>query len=257
MWFATQPVMVGSGKVSWRMIGGEVAGLATAILALPLRWLVDGEHLDRAAPDGPPVVFVHGLLGHPTNFIVLRHALGERSFASFAYAPRLDYRYLAVELGRRIEAVCDATGASRVDVVGHSLGGLAAHYLVASGGGHRVRRLVTLRAPPYPSRLLGHELAILGPHHPLGPGPDPRPPPPGGLSPSDTWAVVCWPEDAVVAATHPPQLSAGGGAGRTRVGHPRPPLPPRRPPRGRGLSRTAGGEFRRDPHRARGRLVDR
>jgi pimeloyl-ACP methyl ester carboxylesterase len=125
--------MVGSGMVSWRMIGGEVAALATAVLSMPLRWLVVGEHLDRTAPDEPPVVFVHGLLGDPTNFIVLRRALGGRSFTSFAYAPRLDYQCLAAELGRRIEGICEATGVPKVDVVGHSLGGLVAHYLVATG----------------------------------------------------------------------------------------------------------------------------
>jgi len=166
--------MVGFGKVSWRTIGGEAAALATAVLSLPLRWLADGEHLDRAASDEPPVVFIHGLLGDPTNFIVLRRALGGRRFTSFAYAPRLDYQRMAAELGRRIERVCEATGARQVDVVGHSLGGLAARYLMATGGGHRVRRLVTLAAPYYASRFPRNELAIFGAGDPFVPAPDPR-----------------------------------------------------------------------------------
>src|SRR5689334_15393107 len=119
MVLAASPGMVGFGKVSWRMIGGEMRALVTAALSMPLRWLVVGEHLDRADADAPPVVFVHGLLGDPTNFIVLRRALGGRSFTSFAYPPRLDYQDLAAELGRRIEAVCAATGVAQVDVVGH------------------------------------------------------------------------------------------------------------------------------------------
>jgi len=53
--------MVGYGKVSWRMNGGEVAALATAVVSLPLRWLGTGEHLDRTAFDELSVVFVHGL----------------------------------------------------------------------------------------------------------------------------------------------------------------------------------------------------
>jgi hypothetical protein len=60
--------MVAFGKVSWRMSGGGVS--------LPLRWLGVGEHRDRAARLAPAVVFVHGLLGNPTMFVILRHALG-------------------------------------------------------------------------------------------------------------------------------------------------------------------------------------
>jgi len=78
------------------------------------------------------------------------------------------------ELGRRIEGVCEATGARQVDVVGHSLGGLVARYLMATGGGHRVRRLVTLAALYYASRFSQRELAIFGADDPLVPAPDRR-----------------------------------------------------------------------------------
>lgn len=165
--------MVGRRKMSWRMIGGEVAAFVTAVLSLPLRWLVPEEHLDRAATDEPPVVFVHGLLGDPTNFVVLRRALGGRCFASFAYVPRLDYRRLAAELARLIEGVCAATGARHVDLVGHSLGGLVARQLVQTNG-PRVRRLVTLGAPYTTDQFPRNELAIFGVDDPLISVPDPR-----------------------------------------------------------------------------------
>jgi hypothetical protein len=164
--------MVANGKVSWRMIGGEIAALGTAVLSLPLRWLVPDEDLDRAASDAPPVVFVHGLLGDPTNFIVLRRALGGRRFASFRYSPRLDHQGLAEELARVIEGVCRATGAPQVDVVGHSLGGVVARYLVETGGTRRVRRLVTLGALYYTGRFLRNELAIFAGHDPIVAAPD-------------------------------------------------------------------------------------
>jgi len=170
MRLAVSPVMVGIGKVSWRMIGSEVAALGTVALSLPLRWLASDEHRDRA-DDAPPVVFVHGLLGDPTNFLVLRRALGGRRFASFAYRPRFDYQRLAGELGRLIEGVCRTTGASQVDVVGHSLGGLVARYLVESNG-RAVRRLVTLGAPYYATRFPRNELAIFATHDALISVPD-------------------------------------------------------------------------------------
>jgi pimeloyl-ACP methyl ester carboxylesterase len=108
-------------------------------------------------------VFVHGLLGDPTNFLVLRRALGGgRSVTSFAYGPGFDYERKATELRRLVERTCEATGARQVDVVGHSLGGLVVRHLVATGGGHLIRRFVTLGAPYYPRPLAANELAIYG-----------------------------------------------------------------------------------------------
>ena len=145
------------------MVGREAAAVATAVLSLPLRWLGNGEHLDPAASDAPPVVFVHGLFGDPTNFLVLRRSLGGgRHVTSFAYAPGFEYERKAADLRRLIERVCEVTGARKVDIVGHSLGGLVARHLVATDGGHLVRRFVTLGAPYYPRPLAANELAIYG-----------------------------------------------------------------------------------------------
>jgi len=63
--------MVGSGKVSWRMFGGEFR-------SLPLRWLDPDEHLDRAAPAVPPVVFVAALRALRASSVTLGRALGGR-----------------------------------------------------------------------------------------------------------------------------------------------------------------------------------
>ena len=110
----------------WRTLRGELSALGTLALSMPLGRLLPRERFDPAAPHPTPVVFVHGFLGDPSNFLVLRRFLsrrGLRSFASFSYSPRLDYQRLAPRLGRMIERVCRETGAPRVDVVGHSLGG--------------------------------------------------------------------------------------------------------------------------------------
>lgn len=166
-------VMMGPGQVSWRTIGGEVAALGMAAASMPLRWFVSDEHLDRAA-DEPPVVFVHGLFGDPTNFLALRGALRGRSFSSFSYLPRLDYQRLAGRLRDGIERVCAETGAPRVDLVGHSLGGFVGRHLVESTGGLLVRRLVTLGAPYSRNPFLPNELAIFAGQDGLVTAPDPR-----------------------------------------------------------------------------------
>src|SRR5881397_292384 len=160
--------------ISMRIVGNEVTALGTAALALPFRLLLRAQRFDPAAPHPTPVVLVHGFLGDPSNFLVLRSFLssyGVRSFASFSYPPRLDYQRLAPRLGQMIARVCRETGSPRVDVVGHSLGGLVARYLLELGDGSRVGRLVTLGSPYFSDRRPSRELAILGAHDPLVPAP--------------------------------------------------------------------------------------
>ena len=141
---------------------GELAAFAQMIVSLPLRGLA--AHTLADIDDHPvPVVLVHGILGDPTNFSVLRRHLGRngiRRFSSFGYRPRLDYQRIARDLGAHIDAVQRETGAAQVDVIGHSLGGLVARYFVQAGGAQAVRRLVTLGTPYFAQVNPPQELAI-------------------------------------------------------------------------------------------------
>ncbi|MFI1185590.1 esterase/lipase family protein [Streptomyces californicus] len=115
-------------------------------LALPV---TDGPAAPAAAP---PVVLLHGFVDNRSVFLVLRRALtrhGHRRTVSLNHSPLTrDIRAAAVLLGRQVEAVCARTGHDRVDIVGHSLGGLIARYYVQRlGGDRRVRTLVTLGTP--------------------------------------------------------------------------------------------------------------
>jgi triacylglycerol lipase len=99
-----------------------------------------------------PVVLVHGLVDNRSVFTVMRRALRRRGFAqvcTWNYSPlQRDVESAAEALGRHIERVCLETGHERVHVVGHSLGGLVARYLVQRlGGDGRVESLVTLGTP--------------------------------------------------------------------------------------------------------------
>jgi pimeloyl-ACP methyl ester carboxylesterase len=165
-----------AGVITLRTLSTEVSALGAATLSLPLRFVVPSQRFDPGAPHATPIVLVHGLFGDPTNFLLLRAhfaARGIRNFASFSYPPRLDYQRLARHLGRAIETVCLATGAAEVDVVGHSLGGLVARYLLEMDPEHRIRRLVTLGAPYFASPLPRQELAIFGAADPIIPPPHP------------------------------------------------------------------------------------
>ena len=158
----------------WRAVGGELSALGTLALSMPLGLLQPHERFDPTAPHPTPVVFVHGVCGAPSNFLVLRAFLERRgvgNFASLSYLPRVDYQRLASPLARLIETVCRDARTSQVDVVGHSLGGLVARYLVEIGSESRVRRLVTLGAPYYGERRPSQELAIFAAHDALVPPP--------------------------------------------------------------------------------------
>ena len=140
------------------------AFLATSA-ALPFSRLLASESLDARCRHPTPVVLVHGLFGSPANFWRLRSHLFRRGiarFASFAYPPQIDYQGLAPKLGDFLEDLCRRTRAAAVDVVGHSLGGLVARYLIEHGDGRRIRRLVTLGSPWYGRRFPMRELALFG-----------------------------------------------------------------------------------------------
>ncbi|MFE6287518.1 esterase/lipase family protein [Streptomyces sp. NPDC057877] len=107
----------------------------------------------------PPVVLLHGFIDNRSVFVLLRRSLaqhGRQQLESLNYSPlTCDVRTAAALLGRHIEEICRRTGSDRVDVVGHSLGGLIARYYVQRlGGDTRVRTLVTLGTPHSGTRVV-------------------------------------------------------------------------------------------------------
>ncbi|MEU6193134.1 alpha/beta fold hydrolase [Streptomyces sp. NPDC047061] len=115
----------------------------------------------------PPVVLLHGFIDNRSVFVLLRRALaqhGGQRVESLNYSPlTCDIRTAAELLGRHIEEICERTGSGRVDIVGHSLGGLIARYYVQRlGGDLRVRTLVTLGTPHSGTRV-----APLADAHPI------------------------------------------------------------------------------------------
>ncbi|MFE2750661.1 esterase/lipase family protein [Actinosynnema sp. NPDC059335] len=104
---------------------------------------------------GTPIVLVHGIGDNRSAFAVLSGALRRRGFTavhavnhSVLTAVTGDVRRSAALLGEQVERIRERTGADRVHVVGHSLGGLIARYYVQRlGGDERVRTLTTLGTP--------------------------------------------------------------------------------------------------------------
>lgn len=118
----------------------------------PLSPVTRGLLLGDVAAAGTPVVLVHGIVDNRAAFTVIRRALQRRGFgrvSTLNYSPlTADVAAAAERLGRHVERICDQTGYDRVNVIGHSLGGVIARYYVQRrGGDRRVGTLVTLGSP--------------------------------------------------------------------------------------------------------------
>jgi len=127
-------------------------------------------------PEHPrPVVLVHATFSNMTyNWFALSPLLAERGYCVFAFnygqrpgrvvglpgsrlpggvAPVAES---AAELAAFVEEVAARTGAPRVDLVGHSQGGLMPrHYLKFLGGAARVHHLVGLAPPNHGTSVVG------------------------------------------------------------------------------------------------------
>lgn len=117
-----------------------------------------GLHATHPAATRPPVLLLHGFTDNRSVFVLLRRALGAdglRHVEAYNYSPfTRDLRVTARHLARRVEELCERTGQERVDLVGHSLGGLVGRYYVQRlGGDARIRTLVTLGTPHSGTRV--------------------------------------------------------------------------------------------------------
>jgi pimeloyl-ACP methyl ester carboxylesterase len=117
------------------------------------------EHVDEAAP---PVLLIHGFLGTRGSMMPLERKLVADGACVFSFnLGALNYRDIrrsAFLIHRKIESILSQTHVSKIDIVGHSMGGLIGLYYVKKlGGHHRVRRLVMIGTP-----VNGTWVALLG-----------------------------------------------------------------------------------------------
>lgn len=99
-----------------------------------------------------PIVLVHGYFHNRSAFLAMNHRLRR---AGFPYVHTMNYNplahdmfALAEQLRREVDLVLDATGAERVQIVGHSMGGMVARtYVQTMGGDECVDTVITLGTP--------------------------------------------------------------------------------------------------------------
>lgn len=136
----TYPLGIRPGTPSWQ------APLDARSLRARTKVVVD------PALASTPVLLVHGYVHNRSAFLALSRQL-KRS--GFRYVDGFNYNALtdgipdaAARLGAEVERVLQATGATRVMIVGHSMGGMVARYYVQElGGEDTVDTVVTLGTP--------------------------------------------------------------------------------------------------------------
>lgn len=104
------------------------------------------------AEDSAPVVLVHGYGSIKSHWLTLQVGLrriGVTHVSAINYNPwRDDIREIAADLVAHVDAVLERTGAEKVNLVGHSMGGLVIRHAVDVLGLHdRVDRAITIASP--------------------------------------------------------------------------------------------------------------
>jgi triacylglycerol lipase len=137
-------------------IGQDVVGGADGLSYL--RHLVRGNRIRRgmpfeeATPEAPPILIIHGFLGTRGSMYLLERRLVEDGFVVVSFnlgtLNLRDIRRSAFLIHRKIERILSQTPSQRIDIIGHSMGGLIGLYYVKKLGGHaRVRKLVMMGTP--------------------------------------------------------------------------------------------------------------
>ncbi len=109
--------------------------------------------MEHGEPPARPVLLVPGFSGQDLVYWnIFRRRLERDGFQAFTLTlPGLalqDIRVSSRMLARRVDEVLDATGADQIDLIGHSLGGLAMrHYIQVMGHGDLVRHCASLGTP--------------------------------------------------------------------------------------------------------------
>jgi triacylglycerol esterase/lipase EstA (alpha/beta hydrolase family) len=203
-WVRRHRVTVGVAVVvvglvsSTALIASGLAGGRAARAAYPVGNIYTGVEAGLFSPNTPPpgannwgckptpqhpypVILVHGTLENEAfNWQALAPALANAGYCVFTFNYGQTYASLGIfdglgdipasagQLATFVNSVLQATGASRVDIVGHSQGGMMPRYYVKFlGGASKVRQLVGLAPSNHGTTLdglvnLGSMLGLLG-----------------------------------------------------------------------------------------------
>jgi pimeloyl-ACP methyl ester carboxylesterase len=137
-------------------VGQDLAGGSHGLRYL--RHLARGNRIRRRASfanvlaGSPPVLLIHGFLGTRGSMLPLERRLVEDGFTVFSFNlgafNSRDIRASSFLIHRKIESILSQTSVPKIDIIGHSMGGLIGLYYAKKLGGHsRVRKLIMMGTP--------------------------------------------------------------------------------------------------------------
>jgi triacylglycerol lipase len=137
-------------------VGQDITGGADGISYL--RHLARGNRVrpqvnfDNLAPNAPPILLIHGFLGTRGSMYLLERRLIDDGFVVVSFNIGAlnvrDIRRSAFLIHQKIERILAQTPSQKLDILGHSMGGLIGLYYVKKlGGSARVRKLIMMGTP--------------------------------------------------------------------------------------------------------------
>ena len=155
-----------------RLFLGEVGAVALSWPLMVAHRLLIADPTPAPAPR--PLLLVHGVAVNDGVWFAVRRDLARRGLGpvyTINYGPPLaDIEHFAGQLASRIDALRAATGAERVTLIAHSMGGLVARAYLRRFGAARIAQLITIVTPHHGSMLAytfpGYCLAQMHPGNP-------------------------------------------------------------------------------------------
>jgi pimeloyl-ACP methyl ester carboxylesterase len=136
-----------------RLYVGEAIAMAKSHPRMAFAWW--GMRDPPPRPASAPVLLLHGVLCNAGVWHAMLpriEAAGHGPLYTLSYGPpQASIETFAEQLAAKIDAIRAATGAAKVTLVAHSMGGLVARAYVRRFGAEQVRCLVTLGAPHHGS----------------------------------------------------------------------------------------------------------
>ena len=143
-------------------VAREIGAVFLAIMLYPLGFIMRDTDLTTLIHGERPIILCHGYMHNKSAFLLMGHRLrkiGRNNVVTLNFGPpSRRVPFFAERLSEAVKTALARTGVEKVDLVGHSMGGLVVRYFIERlEGAGSVNAAVTLGAPH-----LGAKTAVFG-----------------------------------------------------------------------------------------------
>jgi triacylglycerol esterase/lipase EstA (alpha/beta hydrolase family) len=136
----------------------EIGAVFVSILLYPFAYITRDTRYSDLSPGDRPIVLCHGYMHNKSAFFLMEHRLrraGRKNIVALNFRPSSrEVPYFAERLSEAVDRALEHTGGDKVDLIGHSMGGVVVRYYIEKlGGAARVNVAVQLGAPNGGSKM--------------------------------------------------------------------------------------------------------